>query len=278
MIPADHLELAVGAFAGGDGRSPAAPAGLVYSSRTSQPRGVGAVSGSLLMAASGLRVAGMRRGVKAAARCIQEVALAGVGRVTPWMVTLTYAKVDGWGRKHVSEYLNCVRKWGERNGFAVPYVWVAELQKRGAVHYHVVLWLPVRMQLPKADKAGWWRHGMSQRVRAIKPIGYLLKYATKGDEGAFPRGLRLFGYGGLTAGGRSVRYWLCLPGWVHHRARSFQRITRLPGGLWLVEQTGEVWRSPWEFVRFDSDAQMVEFRRRVDKPLPADSVDPARGR
>ena len=221
------------------------------------------------MSAVGLRVGGMRRGVKAAVRAIQEVALSGSGRVVPWLVTLTYAEVDGWGRKHVSEYMNCVRKWGARNGFVVPYAWVAELQKRGAVHYHVVVWLPVRMQLPKADKAGWWRYGMSQRVRAQKPVGYLLKYATKGDGGTFPRGLRLYGYGGLTGAGRAVRYWLCLPGWVHQRARSFRRVTRLPGGLWVAEDTGEVWRSPWEFVRFDADSQMVEFRRRV---IPVDSL------
>jgi hypothetical protein len=181
------------------------------------------------------------------------------------MVTLTYENVDGWGPKHVSEFLNVVRKWGERKGFVIPYVWVAELQRRGAVHYHVIVWLPKRMTMPKADKAGWWRHGMSQRVKATKAIGYLLKYASKGDTGVFPRGLRLFGYGGLTSSGRAVRYWLTLPGWIHEKARSFQRITRLPGGLWVQENTGEIWRSPWEFVALLHDPPRLKFQPRMER-------------
>src|SRR6185437_11395795 len=96
---------------------------------------------------------------------------------------------------------------------------------------------------------GWWSHGMTQRIRARRPVGYLLKYASKGqDAGAFPRGLRLSGYGGLTGPGRAVRYWLCLPGWLTRAAGSFQRIARLPGGVWLAESTGETWRSPYVFL------------------------------
>jgi hypothetical protein len=272
VLPAHPLDLEPGRCGGVDAHRAAAGPGLVYSSRTSQPRGVEVKPATLEMSCSGLRLQGMRRGVKNACRSIQEVALAGSGRCVPWLVTLTYAKVDGWGPKHVSEFLNVVRKWGARNGFEIPYVWVAEMQQRGAVHYHVIVWLPVRMTMPKADKAGWWRHGMSQRVRAKKAIGYLLKYASKGDAGAFPRGLRLYGYGGLTSSGRAVRYWLCLPGWVHLRARSFQRITRLPGGLWVQEETGEVWRSPYEFVRFDRDAQTVIFQKRIERPRSLDAA------
>jgi Protein of unknown function (DUF3296). len=36
----------------------------------------------------------------------------------------------------------------ERRGHKLPYVWVAELQKRGALHYHVLLWLPRGLTLP----------------------------------------------------------------------------------------------------------------------------------
>lgn len=263
---------------GTDARSASArPEGLVYFSRTSATRGVEAHSSVVIPADQG-RIQGMRRGVKAAARAIQEVALAGGRRCRPWMVTLTYAEVDGWGRRHVSDFLDCVRKWGHRQGFDVPYVWVAELQQRGAVHYHVLLWLPSAISLPKPDKRGWWRHGMTQVVRARKAIGYLLKYSTKGDAAVFPRGLRLHGCGGLTRPGRDVRYWLCLPGWVHRRFKVFGRVSRLPGGLYLYEETGELARSAWEFVRFDRDSRTLEFRRRPDAPSSADSAQPLTGR
>lgn len=205
----------------------------------------------------------MKRTVRAVARTVQEVALAGSGRTQPWLVTLTYAQVDGWGPRHVSEFLACLRKWADRRGFVIPYVWTAELQKRGAVHYHVVVWLPVRFSMPRPDKQGWWRYGMTNRVRARKPVGYLVKYASKGDTGRFPRGLRLCGYGGLTTPGRAVRYWLCLPPWVVQRARAYQRVVRLPGGFWLLEETGELLRSAWEFVRFDATTNCTGFRRRI---------------
>lgn len=206
----------------------------------------------------------MRRAVKASARAIQEVALAGAARCVPWLITLTYREVDGWRARHVSGYLDCLRKWAHRQGFEIPYVWVAELQQRGAVHYHVVAWVPARLQVPKGDKRGWWPHGMTQRVRARKPVGYLMKYASKGTGAtSFPRSLRLHGAGGLTAAGRAVRFWLRLPTWIARQARTFQRVTRLPGGFWLLEDTGELVRSPWEFVRFDAKARCVVFRPRV---------------
>lgn len=260
-------------------RSGAAPgAGLVTPSETSATRGV---ETEIEVPCAALRVASMRRGVKASARAIEEVALSGSRRCAPWLITLTYREVDSWRARHVSAYLDCLRKWAQRQGFAIPYVWVAELQKRGAVHYHVVAWVPVRLQVPKGDKRGWWPHGMTQRVRARKPVGYLMKYASKGvppssntggsggDSAApeFPRSLRLHGAGGLTAPGRVVRRWLTLPVWLLKYARTFQRVVRLPGGVWLLEETGEVVRSPWEFVRFDASLRSVVFRQRR-APVP----------
>lgn len=215
----------------------------------------------------------MRRTVKAAARCVQEVALAGSGRTRPWLLTLTYANPDSWEPRHISELLNCLRKWAARRGFDIPNVWVAEIQPgrlrttgKAVVHYHVVVWVPHRFALPNPDKQGWWRHGFTNRVRARKPIGYLLKYASKGDaQVRFPRGLRLCGHGGLTARGRELRYWMCLPNFVLRAARTFQRVTRMPGGLWLLEDTGEVLRSAWEFVRFDPMTRAAVLRPRRSK-------------
>lgn len=247
------------------------PPGLVYPSGTSEPR----AECSVVVSVAQGRVTRMRRVLKAAVRSIDEVALAGARGMVPWLLTLTYADADGWRKRHVSEFLNCLRKWADRRGFDVPYVWVAEMQEKrlqclgeAAVHYHVVVWVPKRFALPKPDKRGWWPHGFTQCVRALRPLAYVMKYASKGSGSAFPRGLRLYGYGGLTKPGREVRYWLCLPGWLHRQARTFQRVIRLPGGLWLFEATGELVRSAWEFVRFDSKARTIEFRRRQEGPCP----------
>ena len=179
------------------------------------------------------------------------------------MVTLTYRPGCLWRRCHVSRFLDHLRAWATRKGFVVPYVWVAELQKRGAVHYHVIAWLPSRVMMPKPDKRGWWGHGMSQVIRARNAIGYLTKYVSKGDGvERIPRHLRLFGGGGAGVEARAVRWWLCAPSWLHQQAKVFQRFVRLPGGILVSECTGEEFRSPWVFVRFDSDTERAVFRSR----------------
>lgn len=70
------------------------------------------------------------------------------------MVTLTYRNIDDWCTDDISYFMRLVRQWCKRRQIAVRYVWVAELQKRSAVHYHVVFWLPIGISLPKPDKQG----------------------------------------------------------------------------------------------------------------------------
>ena len=69
-----------------------------------------------------------------------------------WFVTLTYADCDGWRPDHVSEALQRFRHWCRGLGIPCRYTWVAELQKRGAVHYHLLAWLPVGVSMPKWDR------------------------------------------------------------------------------------------------------------------------------
>ncbi len=192
----------------------------------------------------------MQRGVKATARAAQEVMARHLAGMRPWMVTLTYREVSAWAPLHISRYMNAVTLWAKRQGVELVYLWVAELQQRGAVHYHVVLWLPRALTLPKADKRGWWKHGSTRTERAQKPMSYLMKYASKGtDARVFPLGLRLSGFGGLSKAARKVRAWLCVPGWLVGRVNSvFQSFVRAPGGVWQSLETGLEFRSPWEFA------------------------------
>ena len=78
------------------------------------------------------------------------------------MVTLTYRDDVDWSPRQVSNYLKCVREWARRKGIFIHYVWVLELTKRGRPHYHVLFGCLKGVSMPKADKQGWWKHGMTR--------------------------------------------------------------------------------------------------------------------
>jgi hypothetical protein len=78
-------------------------------------------------------------------------------RLRVWFVTLTYRAVDGWRANHIRGFLNRASKWARKHDARLRYIWVAELQQRGAVHYHVAFWLPQSLAFPKPDKSGWSR-------------------------------------------------------------------------------------------------------------------------
>lgn len=86
----------------------------------------------------------------------------GPKRFKPAMVTLTYREVDAFEPLHITKLLKCIRSWLARRGRKLHYVWVAELQQRGALHYHLLIWLPRGLTLPKPDKQGWWPHGSTR--------------------------------------------------------------------------------------------------------------------
>jgi hypothetical protein len=139
-------------------------------------------------------------------------------RENVWFVTLTYVGVNDWRPNHLSRCLKTIRKWCGKRNAKFRYVWVAELQQRGAMHYHLAIWLPKRIQLPRFDKQGWWPHGMTQRAVAKNPVGYLMKYLSKiGPLQAFPKGARIHGYGGLNQQARGICAWLNLPSWCRQR-------------------------------------------------------------
>lgn len=154
-----------------------------------------------------------------------------------WMVTLTYRGTNAdWRADHLKECWHRFRAWCNRQGLRARYVWVAELQQRGTIHYHAVIWLPVGVRCPAFDSRGWWPHGMTNR-KAVRhsAVGYLMKYLSKGTEvgaGSFPKGARLYGVAGLDHAGRRARRWLRLPAFVQGNSSIFDEWRRLPGGGW----------------------------------------------
>ena len=186
----------------------------------------------------------LRRSVTVAARMFEFVL--GPRTFKPAMLTLTYRDVDGYKPCHVSELLVRIRNWLDRRGHKFRYVWVAELQKRGALHYHVLIWLPKGLTLPKPDKQGWWPHGSTRIEWARNAIGYLCKYVSKFDDvNAFPKGARLHGSGGHEDFARQIRQWFNLPSWLKSLAGVESRFVRIKGVGLVERSTGLCVQSPW---------------------------------
>lgn len=163
------------------------------------------------------RVRRLGKAVRNSAHCLDSAAhLSGGFRWRRLFVTLTYRDGDDWRPGHVAKFVQHVRMWCKRKaGVPCRLVWVLELQKRGAVHYHCMLWIPARCLFPRPDSCGWWPHGQSN-IAAMKggiqrPVSYMAKYASKvtpDQAGRVPKGARMHGVSGLDQEGmRWVRYW-----------------------------------------------------------------------
>jgi len=206
------------------------------------------------------RLKRMKRSVITTARLHEEETQDGGFRWRPAMVTLTYRPDVDWRPKHCT-YLICrVREWLKRRGYSLRYVWVMELTKAGTPHFHVLVWLPQGLTLPKPDKQGWWPHGFTRIETAKRAVGYLAKYASKGCRGeSIPRGARLHGNGGLSTAGRQTRSWWMLPGWLREIWSEEQRPKRAPGGGWLSRLTGEWMPSRWRMISHSADWSAITF-------------------
>ena len=222
------------------------------------------------------RITRMQKSVGVSAKALHNL---GQKNQRIWMLTLTYRGTNrDWRPEHISRYLDGLRKWHKsRTGSKkVRYVWVAELQKRGVIHYHVCVWLDNGLTPPKPDSC-WrmkgqtqrpmWDHGMSNRVRAKHPVAYLMKYASKGtSEGKFPHGARISGVGGLDEVGRGCRRWVLWPAYVQGNASIKDRFRPAPGGGYINAETGELLRSEFvptgggftRFVRVRTTPRLIE--------------------
>lgn len=190
------------------------------------------------------------------------------------MVTLTYAGTNAdWKPDHVSMFIRHVRQWLNRRDVRFRYVWVAELQKRGVIHYHVAIWLPAGVDLPKPDNCGWWPHGMTRIETARAAVPYLMKYLSKGgtaDRYRLPRSARSYGGGGLEATMRLARRWLGLPSFVRARADVAESAgwKRAEGGGWM-DPDGVIWASEYERV-YAGDRWALERVLDHGRPFEAD--------
>lgn len=156
-------------------------------------------------------------------------------RLRPAMVTLTYADAAAWRPNHLRAALHLVRQWLRVRGHRFRYVWTAELQARGAIHYHVLCWLPTGADKPPFwDAQGWWPHGHSQSEWARNAVGYMVKYVSKiGSKDRLPSGARMHGSGGFMPDERRRMSWHGRPAWLRQLSSAAQRCTRRDGGGWV---------------------------------------------
>jgi hypothetical protein len=115
------------------------------------------------------------------------------------MYTLTYKGAGDWEPRHISGFC----RWLKAKG-STGYVWVAELQRRGAVHYHILSLLPNGQKWIKpSEDSGGWSRGFTWVTDGIEKPFYIMKYLQKGSKDGrfakFPKGLRLYGVANRVA-------------------------------------------------------------------------------
>lgn len=225
------------------------------------------------------RVTRLRKSLGIAAKQLHN---AGGKNQRIWMLTLTYAGSNrDWRPEHISRFLDSLRKWHySRTGSkAVRYAWVAELQQRGVIHYHVIVWLDGALTPPKPDRA-WrhpkhgmqapmWGHGMTNRMASTAPVAYLMKYASKVESkniGGFPHGARIHGCGGLDVTGRGIRRWVLWPAYVQGNSEVGEPWKPAKGGGFVHAGTGEHLQSEWAPTGggFGSFIRVRETSRKID--------------
>lgn len=240
----------------------AAP-GFIYSSTSVPASNLKASSQPFIIDRKKSRLKSLKKGVINGARLHQNELL----KDGTWakhqavFLTLTYAPDIDWEPYHITGCMKHIRNWCDRRGIKCRYVWVAEIQESrkrnfgdGAghcVHYHIMLWIPRSLQLPKPDKQGWWPHGMTKTERARNAVGYIAKYASKGTDFDFPKGCRLHACGGLNLLSRLERTWWSLPTTIRNMyPDKAGKVRRALGGGWLDHPTGVWFPSLFKIIRF----------------------------
>ncbi len=209
------------------------------------------------------RVRRMHRSVITSARLIEEDWQEGGFRYSTAMLTLTYRDSEEWSSRDVTGLIKRIREHFRRRRIRWAYAWVMELTKRNRPHFHIILWMPLGVRIPKPDKQGWWIKGMTKIELARRPVGYLAKYCSKGVDAyeRIPQGARLFGAGGLKGLDRVRRRWWLLPKYVREYFPEWaDDVIRAIGGGWVSRKSGERLRSQYHVIGFRGQFVLLRLR------------------
>jgi hypothetical protein len=120
------------------------------------------------------------------------------------MIMLTYSGLHDYRPGDINDYVKKVKQC--LGDHLLAFAWVAEVQERGAIHYHVILLVHKGTSIPKPDSTRdfygkvipgavpMWSHGWSG-IHTAKTPYYLLKYTGKErqkDLSRYPKSCRLF--------------------------------------------------------------------------------------
>jgi hypothetical protein len=177
------------------------------------------------------------------------------------MVTLTYEYGDDWKPNAINGFVKRCQK--ELRDKLLAYTWVAEMQQRGVIHYHVLLLVQRGARIEKPDDAGWWNFG-STRIETARSAFYICTYVGKEYQknGVFPKGARVCGSyvrKGLLSSSEEHDYKLDkVPKWVAGEYLHLRGLDMVGAGDVPVRKRGR-WcvgwlalRSPWRVEGFSS--------------------------
>lgn len=122
-----------------------------------------------------------------------------------YMLTLTYrGTVEAWERGQISKFVKSEKKkWGQS---LLAYCWVAELQRRGVVHYHLIEIVAAGTRfwnayIDRDEKIIRWGCGWPDRwdlgrcgVDVARSPFYVVAHSGKEYQkfGDYPKGVRMF--------------------------------------------------------------------------------------
>ncbi|WP_155274067.1 rolling circle replication-associated protein [Xanthomonas arboricola] len=208
----------------------------------------------------------LKKSIITGAKLHDQEAKKGAFRGAWYMLTTTYRNRSDCSARDISETLKRIRGFFNR---AVRlrfrsyrprfrYLWVGELTKAGVPHYHVLIWIPRGIFIPKADRRGWWPHGHTKIEKARNAVGYLAKYASKFCPdmiAAFPKGFRTHAIGGLDVESKRELRWWKAPKSARDVFGPLADIRKALDG-YVDKLTGEFWPSPWKVI-FDKDQLII---------------------
>ena len=204
------------------------------------------------------RISRMRRRVFAWADTMSEYLRDGK-RYRKVMITLTYEGVDDWRPNQIRDYMKNLKR-RLKDGI-LGYALVGELQKRGAVHYHLIIVVKKGVRVPTPDKSGMWRYG-SSRIETARSVYYICTYLGKEYQkiGVFPKGMRMFSVWISSRLLTKTQKWMfrlstaprCFVKVIQSRKEYFGMAwgREEGGGFWLGD---ERYRSPYVFHRLSVD-------------------------
>lgn len=127
--------------------------------------------------------------------------------VDVYMHTLTYKVTETWDKNDIRSFVRSLRKF-----HLLAYAWVAEMQERHEVHYHLLAVVPkgyryfsayidrgkptqkIRWGIGWVSEFGYWSKGREGTDVSDTPF-YIVSYTSKMAQkfSAFPKGIRTYG-------------------------------------------------------------------------------------